>query len=192
MPSRVLCATTLGLEAKIIEIEIDSAFGLRSFDIIGLPDKTVSESKDRISSAIKSINFLPPLKTRLKILINLAPADIKKEGSLFDLPIALAFLLESGQTRFNPIDKIFIGELSLDGRLRKVKGVLSIAILALDKKIKELIIPEENLIEASLIQKVYNNSQLKIVGLKNLKDVIDYLEGRKKIKANFRRIIDFI
>src|SRR6185436_4539831 len=130
MPSKVFSAAIAGLDAKLVEVEVDVSHGLRSFTIVGLADKAVEESKERIESAIKSSKLLSPHGRTFRILVNLAPADIKKEGSLYDLPIALAFLIASKQTSFNPEGKIFLGELSLDGQLRSIKGALSFAMLA--------------------------------------------------------------
>src|SRR3990167_3270949 len=152
MPSKVYSGAIVGLDAKLVEVEMDVSNGLRSFSIVGLPDKAIEESKERIESAIKSSKLLSPHSRTFRILVNLAPADLKKEGSLYDLPIALAYLLASKQTNFNPEGKLFLGELSLDGKLRKIKGALSFAILAKKQGIKEIILPKQNAPEASLIK----------------------------------------
>ena len=102
-------------DAQIIEVEVDTSYGLRSFNIVGLPDKTVEESKERLEAAIKSSKLSPAHSHPLRVLVNLAPADLKKEGSLYDLPIALGFLIASGQTKFETKDRLFLGELALDG-----------------------------------------------------------------------------
>jgi len=177
-PSKVFSAAVIGLDAHVIEIETDVSYGLRFFNIVGLPDQAVSESKERIEAAIKSIKFSPPHRQPVRVLVNLAPADLKKEGSLYDLPIALGFLLASKQTKFDSQDKIFLGELALDGSLRPVKGVLSISLMAKEKGFKEIILPKANAFEAALVK------NLKAVGLESLKEVIDYLEG-KKVVASF-------
>src|SRR3989344_4223726 len=117
MPSKVFSAAIMGLDAQLVEVEIDVSHGLRSFSIVGLPDKAVEESKERIESAIKSSKLLSPHQRTFRILVNLAPAGLKKEGSLYDMPIALAFLLASKQTYFVVKGKIFLGELALDGTL---------------------------------------------------------------------------
>src|SRR6185295_18443714 len=122
MPSKVFSAAIAGLDAKLVEVEVDVSQGLRSFTIVGLPDKAVDESKERIEAAIKSTKLLSPHQRTFRILVNLAPADVKKEGSLYDLPIALAFLIASKQTNAAAANKIFVGELSLDGALRPIKG----------------------------------------------------------------------
>jgi magnesium chelatase family protein len=123
MPSKVFSGAIAGLDAKLVEVEIDVSHGMRSFTIVGLPDKTVEESKERIESAIKSSKLLSPHQRTFRILVNLAPADLKKEGALYDLPIALAFLIASKQTSFNPAGKLFLGELSLEGEVRGVSGI---------------------------------------------------------------------
>ena len=163
------------MDAELVEAEVDVSHGLRSFTIVGLPDKAVEESKERIESAIKSTKLASPHGRTFRILVNLAPADLKKEGSLYDLPIALAFLIASKQTRANVEGKLFLGELSLDGRLRPVKGALSFALLAKRKGMKEVILPLQNAKEAALIKDVA------IIGVETLADTLAYLEGRKHI-----------
>ncbi len=172
MPSKVLSAAIVGLDAKPVEVEIDVSHGLRSFTIVGLPDKAVEESKERIESAIKSTKLLSPHQRTFRILVNLAPADLKKEGSLYDLPIALAFLLASKQTKFNPDKKVFLGELALDGKLRPIKGALSVAIMARDLGIEEIILPKQNAKEAALINNV------RIIGVNSLEQALSHLENR--------------
>lgn len=176
MPKKVLSAAIVGLDAKLVEVEIDISHGLRSFTIVGLPDKAVEESKERIEAAIKSSKLLSPHNRTFRILVNLAPADLKKEGSLYDLPIALAFLLASQQTHFNAEDKIFLGELSLEGNLRKIKGALSFALLAKSIGIKEIILPKQNAAEAALIQGV------NVIGVESLSEALLYLENKKSIE----------
>jgi len=175
MPSKVFSGAINGLDAQLVEVEVDVSQGLRSFSIVGLPDKAVKESEDRVDSAIKSAKLLSPHNRTFKVLVNLAPADLKKEGSIYDLPIALAFLIASKQTIFNPADKIFLGELSLDGKLRPIKGALSFALLAKKLGVKEIILPKQNAIEASLIKEV------KVVGVDSLAQTLAYLEQRIQI-----------
>src|SRR3989344_8711457 len=178
MPSKVFSGAIVGLDAQLIEVQIDVSHGLRSFTIVGLPDKKVEESKERIESAIKNSKLLSPHGRTFRILINLAPADVKKEGSLYDLPIALAFLVASKQTSFNPENRIFLGELSLDGKLRPVKGALSFALLAKKHGIKELILPKQNANEASLIKDV------RVIGVESLAQALAYLENRVIIQPH--------
>ena len=145
MPSvRVFSGAIIGIDAFPIEVEVDSTPGLHLFSIVGLPDKTVEESKDRIASAIRNSGFIAPSQKNRKIIVNLAPADIKKEGPAYDLPIALGYLLATAQLKFDSKDKVFLGELSLDGSLRKISGVLPITLMAKRNGFKEIIVPEDN------------------------------------------------
>lgn len=175
MPSKVFSGAINGLDAQLVEVEVDVAQGLRSFSIVGLPDKAVKESEERVDSAIKSAKLLSPHGRTFKVLVNLAPADLKKEGSIYDLPIALAFLIESKQTSFMPADKLFLGELALDGKLRPIKGALSFALLAKKIGIKYLILPKQNAKEAALIKDVL------VIGVESLSETLAYIEGRKEI-----------
>ena len=175
MSSKVFSAAIVGLDARIVEAEVDANFGLRCFNIVGLPDKAVDESKERVNAAIKSLKFKSPRQQSSRIIVNLAPADLKKEGSIYDLPIALGYLLESEQTKFDSQNKLFIGELSLDGGLRPVKGALSFAIAAKKMGMEELILPAVNAPEAGLIK------GLRVIGANSLKETIDHLEGVKII-----------
>lgn len=143
--------------AHIVTIECDIVKGLHAFTIVGLPDKSVDEAKDRLAAAIKNTgtgrgNALEsPKRSNKKIVLSLAPAALKKEGAVFDLPLALAFLLASEQTRFDPKGKLFAGELALDGTIRPVLGALSIASTARNAGFTDIYLPEDNLEEASLI-----------------------------------------
>jgi magnesium chelatase family protein len=187
MSSKVYSAAIIGLDAQAIEVETDISYGLRCFNIVGLPDKAVEESKERVGAAIKSTYLKSPHQQPHRVLVNLAPADLKKEGSLYDLPIALGYLLASKQIKFNPQDKIVVGELSLDGKLRPIKGGLALAILAKKINFNEIILPKQNQKEASLIKDVH------VIGVESLKETIDYLEGKKNISPvfeNFEKIID--
>jgi len=177
MSIKLYSATLKGLEACLIEVEVESWFGLQKFSIVGLPDKAVEESKERISGAIKNIGLQNPLQSRLKVLVNLAPAEIKKEGTFLDLPIALGFLLSSKQIHFQPENKLFLGELSLNGDLKPIRGALNFARLAKRSGFKEIILPQGNAFEAALI------SGIRVTPAKNLKEVVDYLNGHRKIQA---------
>ncbi len=175
MLSKVYSAAVVGLDAQIIEVEVGTSYGLRSFNIVGLPDKAVEESKERVGTAIETSGFQSPHHQPVRILVSLAPADLKKEGSLYDLPIALGYLLADEKIKFSPQNKIFLGELALDGRLRPIKGVLPIVLAAREKKWGEIILPKENAAEAALIK------EIKVIAVENLKEVIDYLENKKEI-----------
>ena len=167
-------AQTNLLKAQIIDIEVDLSKGLHSFSIVGLPDKAVEESRDRISAAIKNSGFKSPKNKNQKVVIALAPADIKKEGPTFDLAMALGYLLASKDIDFDPAGKIFLGELSLDGDLRKINGTLPLIIKAKASGFKEVFLPAENAEEGALIDGI------KIFGAKSLKEVIEHLDESKK------------
>lgn len=175
MPSKVFSAAIVGLDAQIIEVEVDASYGLRHFEIVGLPDKAVEESKERVASAIKSSGFQSPHQKPLRVLVNLAPADLKKEGSLYDLPIALGFLAVSRQIKFDNQNRIFLGELALDGKLRPIKGALPIALSLPEKNFKEIILPKANAKEAAFAKGI------KVIGLESLKEAAFYLQGKKEI-----------
>ena len=130
MSIRLFSSAINGIDAQLIEVEVDSTPGIHAFNIVGLPDKAVQESKDRIASAIKNSSLAAPNSKHRKIIINLAPADLKKEGPSYDLPIAVGYLMETKQVQFDSSKKLFIGELSLDGSLKHTNGILATAILA--------------------------------------------------------------
>jgi len=174
MSSKVLSATTLGLSSHLVEVEADTHSGMYVFSIVGLPDATVKESKDRVNAAVKNCGFKPPHRCG-HVTVNLAPADIRKEGPIYDLPIALGFLLTTKQVDFDASDKLFVGELSLDGKIRPVNGVLPIALMAKEKNVAEIIVPKENAGEASIVKGI------KVIPADNLNDLVSYLVGKKKI-----------
>jgi len=169
MASKIFSATTFGMEGKIIEIEVDRFPGQPFFSIVGLPDAAVKEAKDRVSSAIKNSGFKPP-HFYGRITVNLAPADIKKEGPSFDLPIAIGFLLVSGQLKNIPPSSIFLGELALDGRIRKIRGALPISLSVSQMGFHNIFLPTENAKEANLCD------NLKVYALKNLQELISHLK----------------
>ena len=174
--NKVFSAAITGLEAELVEVEADLTSGLRFFSIVGLPDKSVKESQERIAAAIKNSGAEPPHKQNKRVIINLAPADLKKEGSGYDLPIAISFLLSSGQINFESKDKLFIGELALDGKIRKVNGVLPICLLAKEKGISTVFVPKDNSHEARLVE------DIKIIPIQFLAELIGYLEQRIEIE----------
>ena len=186
MPAKVFSAGISGLDAQIIEVEVDASYGLRHFEIVGLPDKAVEEAKERVGAAIASSNFQSPHHQPLRVLVSLAPADLKKEGSLYDLPIALGFLSASKQIKFDFQDRIFSGELALDGKLRPVRGVLAVTLCARKQGFKEIILPKENSSEAALVKGI------KVIGAESLKEVIEYLAGKKEIVPCEIKIEDFL
>lgn len=179
MYSRVFSASLLGIDAYVVDIETHLENTLPNFVLVGLPDSAVKESKERVSAAIKNSNFTFPAK---KITINLAPADVRKEGSGFDLPIALGILSALQLIDYTKIkDTIFLGELSLDGSLRPIHGALSIAIEAKNRKFRRLALPIQNANEAALVE------GLEVIPLENLRQAVEYLNGEIKIQ---RRIVD--
>ncbi len=161
-----------GLEGKTVEIEVDINNGLPSFEIVGLADTAVKESKERVRSAVKNSGRNFPTK---KITANFAPADIKKEGSSFDLPLAVGLLKASAQLVCETKGIVFLGELSLDGKLRKINGVLPILISAKEAGFKTFILPFENAKEASFVEGI------EVFPAKSLEEVIDHLSGLKVI-----------
>ncbi|MGB9680721.1 MAG: YifB family Mg chelatase-like AAA ATPase [Minisyncoccia bacterium] len=179
MVSKIYSGAILGLEAKIIEVEVSATKGLRIFNIVGLPDKAVQESKERVISAIKNLKLISPVSQTKRILVNLSPANIKKEGTIYDLPIALGYLLATQQVNFNPEKKLIFGELSLDGKIKPIFGAFSLALLAKNNNFEEIILPKENAKEAALLN--LEEEKIKVIGVESLKEAISYLEKRKYI-----------
>src|SRR3989338_4912104 len=177
MLSKIFSGAIVGLDAQIIEVEVETSYGLPRFTLVGLPDKSVEESKERVGAAIKSSGFQAPNSQPIKELVGLAPADLKKEGSIYDLPIALGFLAANQQVSFRFQNRMFAGELSLDGKLRPIKGSLSFALLAKEKGFTELFLPKANAKEAAII------AGIKVIGAESLNEVIHHLIGRKTIPA---------
>ncbi|MEK7135160.1 MAG: YifB family Mg chelatase-like AAA ATPase [Patescibacteria group bacterium] len=174
--SKAYSAQTQLLHVTPISVETDISRGLHAFAIVGLADKAVEEARDRVSAAIKNSGFDSPKSQNQKIVISLAPADVKKEGTHFDLAIALSYLMANDEIKFDAEKKIFLGELSLDGQVRAVRGVLPIARFAKENNFQELYVPMANVAEAALIEGI------NIFGVSNLKEVIEHLVGGKKIK----------
>lgn len=175
--AKVNSAAVVGLEAVPVEVEVDISQGLPSFTIVGLPDKAIEESKERVRSAIKNSNANFPVK---RITVNLAPADIKKEGPAYDLAIALGILVADEQ--IPPIEENFllVGELALNGSLRHINGVLPI-VSSLNKKFRGVILPDVNKNEASLVKKIL------IIPANNLKDLIYYFKKEKTLPPYYQR-----
>ena len=173
MFSRLKSVGLFGIESYMIEVEADVSTGLPGFDIVGLPDTSVKESRDRVRAAVKNSGFKFPVG---RITVNLAPANLKKEGSIYDLPVLVAILKASGQLKAGLDDCIFVGELSLDGQTRKTGGVLAIAITALKNGIKNIFVPKENAAEAAVIEGI------SVFGVENINQLIDHLIGKAPIK----------
>lgn len=175
MISKVISGALFGLEGYIITVETDMYNALPGIDIVGLPDAAVKESKERVKSAIKNSGFSLPQK---RIIINLAPANTKKNGAYLDLPITVAILIASGQIVCdNVCDYLILGELALDGSVRKADGVLPMAIEARQNGIRKLIIPKDNAREAAVV------ADVSVYGAASLTDVVNHLNGMEQIPA---------
>ena len=175
MLSIIKSMSLTGLDGYLVFVQVDISAGMPGFEIVGLPDTSIKEAKERVKTAIRNSGY--ELKSR-KIVINLAPADTKKEGSFFDLPIAVGILESLGEVNKDKIENIaFIGELSLDGKLNSVNGILPMCIEAKKLGIQKIIIPIQNAKEAAVVEGI------EILGAKNLNQVIDYLNSKKEIQA---------
>ncbi len=162
-----------GLQGYLVNIQVDISAGMPSFEIVGLPDASIRESKERVKTAIK--NSTSEFLSR-KIVVNLAPANTRKEGSIFDLPIAVGILIANGFIyKADLTDTILIGELSLDGSICPIKGILPICIEAKNLGIKRILLPKSNAKESSII------SELEIIPISTLNEVIAYLNGNLNI-----------
>ena len=193
MLSIVKSMSLLGLDGCLISVQVDVSGGLPGWDIVGLPDTSVKEAKERVRTAIKNSGY--ELQSR-KIIVNLAPADTKKEGSAFDLPIAVGILICTEVISKIPENIILIGELSLDGKINKVNGILPMCIEAKKLGIKNIVLPKENAKEASVVE------GLNIYGANTLSEVVDFLNGnatiqktqidiQKLFETNNKSILDF-
>ena len=184
MLSKVNSCAVIGLDCEPVEVELDITAGLGGITVVGLPDTAVQESKERVRSAIKNSGYQYPTT---RVTINLAPADIKKEGPSYDLPIAVGILTASEQISADINDSLFVGELALNGKLRHTNGMLPVAIYAKLKGYKKLYIPKVNEREASLVEGI------DVIPVDNLLELIDHLNKIKIIEpAKVRDIDDFI
>ena len=174
MLAKVLSSTLIGIDAYPIDVEVDISSGLPSFSIVGLPDNAVKESKERVKSAITNSGYKFPTK---RITVNLAPADIKKEGTTFDLPVALGILKGEGLINNDAVmDFLVLGELSLDGSIKPIRGALPMAVCA-NKCNKKIIVPHENRQEAALVEGI------EVFGLNSLADLVEFLSGEFKVET---------
>jgi magnesium chelatase family protein len=172
MLAKVKSAAVVGLEGAVVEVEVDLSPGLPSFTIVGLPDKAVQEARERVRSAIRNSYYKFPNR---RITVNLAPADLKKEGPAYDLPIAIGILISSGQLNADFTHSIFLGELSLDGKLRHTHGVLPMVSLARDKGLSTIFVPCDDAKEASLIDNIH------IFPAESLAQLVVHLQGEVDI-----------
>ena len=182
MLSIVKSMSLQGLEGYLVDVQVDVSAGMPNWEVVGLPDATVKESKERVRTAIKNSGF--DFQSR-KIVINLAPADTRKEGSFFDLPIAIGILLDFKDIKWQNLeDTVFIGELSLNGKINKINGVLPMCIEAKKLGIKRVILSEENAQEAAIV------SGLKVIGATDLRQVVEYLNNNEDIEQTETNIQD--
>ena len=173
MLSKLKSFGLVGISGYPVDVEIDLSNGLPSYDVVGLPDTSVKEGKDRIRSAIKNSGFEYPI---YRIVVNLAPADTKKEGPFYDLPIALGLLTATAQLPVHSTDEyVILGELSLNGQVRKLRGILPMLISARESGFKKVIIPSENAQEASFID------GMETYAVKSLREAFEFLSGQRLI-----------
>jgi magnesium chelatase family protein len=168
MLAKVISCALVGLEGAIVEVEVDISPGLPSFTIVGLPDAAVQEAKERVRAAIRNSSYSFPMK---RIVVNLAPADLKKAGPAYDLPIAVGILLSSLQLNADVSSTLFLGELSLDGSLRHTSGILPMVALAHQKGMSSIVIPDADAREASLVEGV------RVIPFTSLAHLVSYLSG---------------
>lgn len=175
MLSIVKSMALYGLEGYVVNVQVDVSAGMPNWDIVGLPDASIKEAKERVRTAIKNSGF--ELQSR-KIVINLAPADTRKMGSSFDLPIAIGVLKSLQKIKEQNFENtIFIGELSLDGKINPVSGILPMCIEAKKLGIKKAIIPQENLAETAILK------DIEILGATSLTQVVNYFDEKEKLTS---------
>ncbi|BCX15902.1 MAG: magnesium chelatase [Candidatus Parcubacteria bacterium] len=190
--SKIFCAEVEGITPYVVEVETDIHIGLSSFNIVGLADKAVSEARERVSSALKNSKIKPPTRENRKVTVNLAPADLKKNGSQYDLAIALGYLLASQQIKsFDTKRKIFLGELSLNGELRPVRGVFNICQMAKEKGFESVFVPWQNAKEAAFVKGINIYPVFSLVQLINHleeKELIQPLETQEFFPERFKQV----
>jgi magnesium chelatase family protein len=169
MLAKVKTAAVLGLEGHLVEVEVDISSGLPGMTIVGLPDAAVQEARERVRAAIRNSGYTFPMK---RIVVNLAPADLKKAGPSYDLPIAVGILLSSEQISADTSQTIFLGELSLDGSLRHTSGILPMVAVAKEERIANIIVPEVDAKEAALIEGT------RIIPIHSLSQLVSYFQGK--------------
>lgn len=173
MLAKVLSSAILGIDAILVDVEVDIAQGLPQFATVGLPDGAVKESKDRVKSALKNSGYDFPNR---RITVNLAPADIKKEGACFDLPISIGILAATGVVKSAALkDYLLLGELSLDGGVKPVRGCLPVAVAAKQAGFRGVIVPRENAPEGAVVEGI------DVIGVTELAEVVEFLNGERPI-----------
>jgi magnesium chelatase family protein len=171
--ARVRSAAVLGIDAYLVDVETDIANGLPTFATVGLPQGAVKEGRERVYAAIANTGYTFPLK---RITVNLAPADVRKDGSAFDLPIAVGILAATEQIATERLSRVVVlGELGLEGAIRPVRGALPVALAARAAGVEALVLPKENLAEAGVV------SGLRVLGAQNLAELADFLDGRAEL-----------
>lgn len=183
MAARMYSAAVIGIHAQSVEVEVDVLpQGLHNFTLVGLPDQAIKESRERVSAALKNSSFRPPHQQG-RITVNLAPADLPKNSPIYDVPIALGILFTTGQLSFVPEGKLFVGELALDGAVRKISGALAIAIFAKEAGYQELYVPIDNQEELALIEGIT------IVPVSSLLQLVKHLQGVELIAPYVPEIV---
>ena len=173
MIAKVLSSAVLGVDAYLVEVEVDIALGFPQFATVGLPEGAVKESKERVRAAIKNCGYEFPQR---RITVNLAPADIRKEGSAFDLPISLGILAATGLIDHEMLkDYVILGELSLDGNIKAIKGALPSSICARDSKLKGIILPKDNAEEAAVVDGI------EVLAPDSLQELVEFFAGKREI-----------
>ena len=182
MLSKVKSLSLHGLEGYLVEVQVDISNGMPCWDIVGLPDASVKEAKERVRTAIKNSGF--DFLSR-KIVVNLAPADLRKEGTYFDLPIAIGILLNMGVIKCANTNLAFVGELSLDGVLNRINGILPICIEAKRLGIRKIILPKDNAEEGSVVDGI------EVIGVSSIKETINYLNNKIMISPEKNKSFKF-
>ena len=176
MLAKVLSSALVGIDAIQVDVEVDIAQGLPQFATVGLPDGAVKQSKDRVKSALKNSGYDFPNR---RITVNLAPADIKKEGTSFDLPIAIGILSATGVVKINKLSEyLLVGELSLDGSVRPVRGCLPVAEAAKRAGFRGVVVPTENACEGAVVEGI------EVIGIGRLAELVEFLNGERIISPH--------
>src|SRR6185437_2868084 len=168
MLAKVLTCAVVGLDGAIVEVEADIGIGLPAFTVVGLPDAAVQEARERVRSAVKNSGCVFPMR---RVTVNLAPADLKKEGPAYDLPLALSVVMASDQVPDLTERALFLGELSLDGEVRHTDGILPMVSIAREKGVQTVFVPASDALEASLVE------GLTVMPVKTLGELVDHLRG---------------
>ncbi len=174
MLARIHSAATFGIDARVLDVEVDVSSGLPAFSIVGLPDASVREARERVRSALRNSGFPMPSG---KVTVNLAPAGFRKVGASLDLPVAVAFLKIAGLEPADQARRVFVGELGLDGQVRPIKGALCVALAARDAGFDEVVLPAANAAEAAAVDGI------RVVGVRSLTPLVDHLRGSRPIAS---------